>query len=299
MPRPTLTVGLPNFGSYFGDDWSGLLTAARSAEDAGIHRVVINDHVVMGRNTGAYTWGRFPVPPEAPWLEPLTTLTAIAAATSTVRLSTGVLIAPLRSAPLLAKTAATVDVLSGGRLDLGVGVGWQKEEYEAAGISFADRGQLLTDTMGACRALWSSLPATFSSSTVHFEEIFCSPQPLQPRLPVWFGGSMNARNLGRIVELGDGWIVIMGADLDYIRNGASLLRASLQPGREVEVQAPASVVRGPDGSPDLAATMQAVPLLVEAGVTDVYVNIQAISREPTTAAAAMKAAAAEFESALR
>ena len=298
MSRPTLTVGLPNFGGFFGGDWRGLLDAAKAAEDAGVHRVVINDHVVMGRNTDAYSWGRFPVPPEAPWLEPLTTLTALAGATSSIRLSIGVLIAPLRPAPLLAKTVATVDVLSGGRLDLGVGVGWQKEEYEATGLDFAGRGQLLTDTIAACRVLWTELPATFASTTVSFEDIFCSPQPLQPRLPVWFGGSMNQRNLTRITELGDGWIVIMGADLDYIRQGATQLRAALAPGRSVEVQAPAPIARNADGSSDLAATMQGVPALVDAGVTDVYVNLQALTKEPANTYAVLREAADQLDKAL-
>src|ERR1700712_2572037 len=123
MGAPTLTIGLPNFGGYFGGDWSQLMATAKAAEDAGIHRVVINDHVVMGNHTDAYTWGRFPVPSQAPWLEPIATLTAIAGATSAIRLGTSVLIAPLRSAPLLAKSVATLDVLSAGRVDLGVGVG--------------------------------------------------------------------------------------------------------------------------------------------------------------------------------
>ena len=85
--RATLTVLLPNFGAYPGD-WRGLIDLAREAEDAGIDRVVIPDHVVIGRNTHEYAWGKFPVPPEAPWLEPLTVLTAMAAVTSTCLLYT-------------------------------------------------------------------------------------------------------------------------------------------------------------------------------------------------------------------
>src|SRR4051812_14877861 len=102
---------------------------AREADKAGIDRIVVVDHVVMGPHTEAYSWGKFPTPPDSPWLEPLTCLAVIAGATSRVRLGTGILIAPLRSGAVLAKTAATLDVLSGGRLDLGVGTGWQKEEY--------------------------------------------------------------------------------------------------------------------------------------------------------------------------
>jgi len=128
---PTLSIGLPNFGSWIGAEWSGLLDLARAADEAGVDRIIVNDHVVIGRNTDAYVWGRFPTGPDAPWLEPFTCLAAIAAVTSQVRLGTGIVIAPLRPAVVLAKTVATLDVLSGGRVDLGVGVGWQKEEYDA------------------------------------------------------------------------------------------------------------------------------------------------------------------------
>src|SRR3974390_2872496 len=104
-----------------------MVDVAQMVEDSGADRVVVVDHLVMGSHTDAYRWGRFPTPPQAPWLEPLTVLTAMAAGTGNVRLATGILIAPLRPAVLLAKTAATLDQISGGRLDLGVGFGWQRE----------------------------------------------------------------------------------------------------------------------------------------------------------------------------
>jgi probable F420-dependent oxidoreductase len=218
---PTLSLMLPSYGEPAGGDWRFLLDLARAADDAGIDRVVVTDHVVMGHNTQEYRWGKFPLPPEGPWAEPLAVLTAMAAVTSRVRLSTGILIAPLRPAALLAKTVATIDQMSGGRVDLGVGTGWQREEYEAEGLDFARRGQLLTDTVGACRALWTDTPASFSSPTLSFDDVFCAPKPAQARLPVWFAGTLNERNLRRVVELGDGWIPIMGASIDDIRAGAA------------------------------------------------------------------------------
>src|SRR5207247_2385322 len=98
--------------------------------------------------------GRQPTGPDGHWLEPLTVLSMVAAVTSRVRLATGILIAALRRPVVLAKTTATLDVLSGGRLDLGVGVGWQREEYEAAGLDFHDRGRLLDHTLAVCQTLW-------------------------------------------------------------------------------------------------------------------------------------------------
>jgi len=276
-----LNLGLPNFGDWIGPDWRELTTLARAADEAGVDRLVVTDHVVMGRNTDAYTWGRFPTGPDGPWLEPLTCLSLIAGVTSRVRLATGIVIAPLRPAPLLAKTVATLDVISGGRVDLGVGVGWQREEYDACGLDFADRGQLLDDTIGACRQLWSSAPASYSSKTVSFDDVFCSPRPVQSPLPVWFSGTFGARLQRRVVELGDGWIPIMGASLEDIRTGAEELRGAS--GRPVDVQAPVPLVRGDDGL-DVGATMEGVPDLVAAGVTNVSINAMSIGPSPGEAA---------------
>ena len=272
-----LSLGLPNFGGWFGDDWRGLLDLARAADDAGVDRLVVTDHVLMGHNTDAYVWGRFPTAPDAPWLEPLACLSAIAGVTSRVRLATGIIIAPLRPAPVLAKTVATLDVLSGGRVDLGVGVGWQREEYDASGLDFAARGQLIDDTIGACRALWSQSPAAYTSGSISFADVFCFPQPTQERLPVWFSGTFTARTRRRVLELGDGWIPIMGASLDDIRSGAKELRAATD--RPISVQAPLPPVRGGDGL-DVAATMDGVPELVDAGVSNVYLNAMSVAASP-------------------
>jgi probable F420-dependent oxidoreductase len=280
-----LSLGIPNFGGWAGEDPRTLLELARVADDAGVDRLVVSDHVILGDNLEAYAWGRFPTTPDAPWLEPLSCLTAFAAVTSRIRLSTGILIAPLRRAPLLAKTVATLDALSGGRVDLGVGVGWQKEEYDALGLEFAARGRLLEDTIGACRVLWTSLPASYSSRSVTFDDIYCSPKPVQDRLPVWFSGTLNDRNLRRITSLGDGWIPIMGASLDDIRAGAGLLRAAT--GREVDVQAPLTPARRSDKSLDVRATMAQLPELAAAGVTNVYLNAATVGPDPASAALAL------------
>ncbi|HET7311554.1 MAG TPA: TIGR03619 family F420-dependent LLM class oxidoreductase [Mycobacteriales bacterium] len=276
-----LSLGVPNFGGWAGADPRSLLDLARAADDAGVDRLVVSDHVVLGSNLEAYRWGRFPTAPDGPWLEPLTCLTAFAAVTNRARLSTGILIAALRRAPLLAKTVATLDVISGGRVDLGVGVGWQKEEYDAVGLEFSARGRLLEDTIGACRRLWTSMPATYSSRSVTFDDVYCSPQPVQDPLPVWFSGTLNDRNLRRVTSLGNGWIPIMGASLDDIRDGARLLRAAV--GRAVDVQAPLTPVRRDDKSLDLEATMQQLPLLADAGVTNVYLNAATFSSTPAEA----------------
>jgi probable F420-dependent oxidoreductase len=295
MATATLSLGVPNFGGWADPagkgDWSALLDVARAADEAGVDRLVVSDHVVLGDRLDAYSWGRFPTGPDGPWLEPLTVLTAMASVTRRVRLATGILIAPLRPAALLAKTVATLDVLSGGRVDLGVGVGWQREEYAALGIDFAERGQRLDDTIGACCALWSEAPASYSSATVSFDGVWCSPRPVQQRLPVWFSGTLNDRNVHRVLTWGDGWIPIMGATLDDIRAGAKRLADSA--GRAIDVQAPARIARRDDGA-DPAATMATVPELIDAGVTNVYVNIASFARSPAAAPDAISALVEAF-----
>jgi len=289
MARPTLTIGLANFGATFAPgEWHRFVDLARAADDAGVDRVVVVDHVVMGRNTDAYQWGRFPTPPESPWLEPLTVLAAIAGATGRVRLATGILIAPLRPAVLLAKQAATLDQLSNGRLDLGVGTGWQREEYEAEGLDFDKRGQLLTDTIAACSVLWRETPANFESSSFSFRDVFCEPKPLQPGgVPLWIAGTLNARNVDRVARFGAGWIPIMGETVEGIARGAlRCLEVVAAAGRDAsafQVQAPLRLVRDDGGRFDLARSMESVPDLLAAGATDIHVGLRVFCAEPADA----------------
>lgn len=262
-----------------------VVDVARMADDAGVDTVLVVDHVVMGNRTDRYEWGRFSFPVDAPWMEPLSVLAAMAAATSRVELSTSILIAPLRPASLLAKMAATIDVLSRGRLELGVGTGWQPEEYEAEGLDFATRGQALTDTVAACRVLWRDSPARFSSPTVSFDEVWCEPKPVRPGGPrILFSGTLIQRNIDRITSLGDGWIPIMGATADDVSNGLEVLRESWRAaGRDpanLKVRAPLPIVRGEDGKPDLDATLEGAPALAERGVTEVAVGITSFTRDP-------------------
>jgi probable F420-dependent oxidoreductase len=298
--RPTLTVGLANFGAtYPPGEWKRFVDLGRAADDAAIDRIVVVDHVVMGPHPENYVWGKFPVPPEAPWLEPLTMLAAIAAVTTRVRLATGILIAPLRPAALLAKQVATLDQLSEGRVDLGVGTGWQREEYDAQGLDFENRGQLLDDTIAACRALWRDTPAAFESPTLAFHDIYCEPKPVQSNgVPIWIAGTLHARNLARVVEHGAGWIPIMGETLEGIAAGARRIRdaftSTARDPSTLQVQAPLRIATGADGRPDLAASMASVPELVAAGATDVHVTLRAFNTDPAEAPAVLTEIARRF-----
>ena len=304
MKPPTLTVGLGNYGGTYAEgEWGRFVELGRAAEDAGIDRIVVVDHVVMGPHTENYQWGKFPVPPDAPWLEPLTVLTAVAAVTTRVRLATGILIAPLRPAAFLAKQVATLDQMSGGRVDLGVGAGWQREEYEAQGLDFDRRGQLLDDTIAACRVLWRDTPAALSTPTLSFRDIYCMPKPLQPGgVPIWIAGTLHRRNLARIVEHGSGWIPIMGETVEGIAAGVERIRAACdEAGRDpsgLQVQAPVRIVTGDDGRPDLDACMASVPDLVAAGATDIIVTLRAFARDAASSPEALKRIRASFDAAV-
>jgi probable F420-dependent oxidoreductase len=297
----TLTIGLANYGStYPAGEWKRFADLGRAAEDAGVDRVVVVDHVVMGNNTDEYQWGKFPVPPDAPWFEPLTMLTAIAAVTTRVRLATGILIVPLRPAALLAKQVATLDQVSGGRVDLGVGTGWQREEYDAQGLDFAKRGQLLTDALGAMQVLWRDTPAAFTSPTLSFEGIYCEPKPLQPGgVPIWVAGTLNARNLDRLVRYGAGWIPIMGETVDGIAAGAKQIKeawsAAGRDPAQLKVQAPLRMERGGDGKVDLARSVATVPDLLAAGATDVIATLRAFTGDLDAAPGVMQELVRRFQ----
>jgi probable F420-dependent oxidoreductase len=216
--RLSISVTVSGLSRLYGASLAGLVETARIADACGVDRIVMTDHLMIGPRTDRYPYGRFPFPAEEPWPEPLTTLAAMAGATSRIRLGTGILIAPLRPALLLAKTVATLDVLSGGRVDLGVGTGWQREEFDASGLPFVGRTARMDDTLRACRVLWRDAPASFDSPTVRFEQVWCLPRPVQDPIPIWIGGALGDGNLARLAEYGAGWMPV-AAGPDEVREG--------------------------------------------------------------------------------
>jgi probable F420-dependent oxidoreductase len=268
--RLQISVILSGLSMLYGEDLEGMVETARLADEAGIDQIVITDHLAIGPRTDRYPYGKFPFPNEEPWPEPLTTLAVMAGATSRVRLGTGVLIVPLRPALLLAKTLATLDVLSGGRIDLGVGTGWQREEFDAAGVPFVGRTARMEDTLRACRALWRDAPASFTSDTVSFEDVWCLPRPKQPGgVPIWIGGGLTEGNLRRLLEFGAGWMPV-APDLAELREGGEKIRAAFAAaGRDassVGIRGAVAPVRGERG-PDMEKTLAQLAPLQEAGAT--------------------------------
>src|SRR3954447_21589090 len=279
--RPELSIALINWTSAPPPDWRFMIERAQVAEAAGIDRLVVSDHVVFGEHLEAYgkpelggiEGGRQPTGPDGCWLEPLTTLAVIAGATTRIRLATGVVLAALRRPVVLAKTAATLDVLSGGRLDLGVGIGWQREEYEAAGLDFARRGQLLDHTLEVCTRLWTDQRASYAGEGLQFAAIHLMPKPLAPHgVPVWVSGTLNERVIRRVARYGAGWIpwgpelAGLAEAIPRLRHGVAALGRDTDEIGRVGSGRPVTAL---DGTVDAEATMARVPHLVSLGVTDV------------------------------
>ena len=283
--KPRLSMHLVNFAAEPPGEWQRLFDLAVAADRAGIGRLVVSDHVVYGERLDRYAdpargglaGGRQPTGPDGAWLEPLTVLAMVGARTERVRLCPMVLLAALRRPIVLAKTAATIDVLTSGRLDLGVGVGWQEEEYEAAGLDFNRRGRLLDHTLEVCHALWTQERASVSTGEWSFEGIHQTPKPTAGTVPVWVSGTVNRRSMARLARFGSGWIP-WGPDAADIASGIDKMREAVAAaGRDpagIEVTGRLPLERDPAGDPQVAPTMAAVAGLIEAGVTDFGIGLR-------------------------
>jgi probable F420-dependent oxidoreductase len=182
---------------------------AQRAEALGFESVWIPEHLVFPvRLETPYPYsrdGRAPFTPDTPILDPLMLLTHIAAATTRIRLGTNIFVLPLRHPLVVARLAMTLDVLSGGRLCLGVGAGWLEEEFRAVGVDFATRGGRLRECVLALRALWTQEQPEFHGRFFDFGPLKFEPKPVQkPHPPILFGGESPSA-LRRAAALGDGW----------------------------------------------------------------------------------------------
>ena len=201
-----------NTGPFVEPD--GAVEMARAAEAAGFESLWTVEHTVVPASyESTYPYdrsGRMPGSDDAPIPDPLVWLAYLASATSTINLATGILIQPQRNPVVLAKEVATLDHLSGGRVQLGVGVGWLEEEFDAIGIPFAERGRRTDDGIAAMRALWSQDQATYEGEFTSFTDCICRPRPVGGSVPVHIGGHTDvaARRAGRI---GDGFFPASGS----------------------------------------------------------------------------------------
>jgi probable F420-dependent oxidoreductase len=196
------------FASSIGIDGDDALEICRRAEAAGFESVWGGEHVVLPSTIESrypYTSdGRIPAQPDTPIPDPLIWLAFAAAAAPTLRLGTCILIVPQRNPLVLAKELATLDRISGGRVELGLGVGWMKEEFDALGVEWERRGARNDEYVAAMRALWAGPHAEFHGEFVDFSPVTCSPRPVQTSIPVIVGGDTDAA-IGRAVRLADGY----------------------------------------------------------------------------------------------
>jgi probable F420-dependent oxidoreductase len=210
-------VGLHALGIGAGADREVIDAVAKAAEKHGFATLWAGEHVVMvddPASTYPYSEdGKIAVPAVADWLDPLICLSFATAATTTIGVATGVLLLPEHNPVLVAKQAASLDRLGGGRLTLGVGIGWAREEFDALGVPFERRAQRTAEYVDAIRTIWRDDVASYAGDFVGFTSIRVNPKPVRNgRIPIVLGGNSDAA-LRRVVAWGDGWY---GFNLDDV-----------------------------------------------------------------------------------
>lgn len=186
-----------------GSDPADIRRWATTVEELGYDHILAYDHVLGAGTDTRPGWRGYTS--ETLFHEVFVLYGYLAALTSRVELVTGVLILPQRQTALVAKQAAEVDVLSGGRLRLGIGVGWNAVEYEALGLSFTDRGVRSEEQIALMRELWAAPLVTFDGRWERVDNAGIKPRPVAGRIPVWLGGASD-RTLRRIARIADGWL---------------------------------------------------------------------------------------------
>lgn len=215
-------------------------TVARWAEELGYHSLWVTDHVILPEHVESWypyrSHGRWDYPADTPWLDPLLSLCHAGLAAPTLKLGTSILVAPLRHPILLAKQIATLDFLSGGRVMLGIGIGWMREEFELIGPSYDERGRRVLEMVELMRALWTGDTVNFTGRYYRVIGARMHPRPARGSVPIVWGGHSDAA-LRRVARLGDGWHPTQ-IPLDQLRDGVRRLRTyCAQAGRD-----PASVL---------------------------------------------------------
>lgn len=255
----------------------------RMLEDEGVESVWMPEHVIMAEDyEPLYEYsedGRAPVAPDTMMPDPLHWLTFAAAHSDKLKLGTGVLVGPQHSAAILAKRLATVDALSAGRLQVGIGIGWQKEEYAACGVPYAQRGARLDEMLDAMRALWRDDPATFHGEFTRFDRVYCDTKPVQgDGVPFIIGGSSEAA-ARRAGTRGDGYFPYTISPRDLALRVNTMRDTAQQCGRDPD-SLPLTVwphSYRPGGTFDLElvreyaalGTQRLVVAAFEAGATDI------------------------------
>jgi len=182
----------------------------QTAEELGFSHILAYDHVIGANPASRPNW-KPPYSHLDSFHEPFVLFGYLAGVTKKIELVTGIIILPQRQTALVAKQAAALDVLSGGRLRFGIGIGWNPVEYEALGADFSNRGQRSEEQIKVLRKLWTEATVTFEGRWHKITDAGINPLPVQRPIPIWFGGS-DERALRRLAKLGDGWFPLVGPD---------------------------------------------------------------------------------------
>jgi probable F420-dependent oxidoreductase len=272
-------------------DLRALVRIAQKAEDAGVDGVMLSEHIVLGPSADAC--GRPANPrdyaapgnqdPATPWPDSIVLMAAIAAATSTLRLIAAAIIAPLRHPLLLAHQLATLDLLSEGRLVVQPTVSWHREEYDALGVPFERRGELLDEHLAAWRELWRHTPASFEGRHYRFHDVYLEPKPWREEGPrLWFGGSsVGPWIIRRLVAYGHGFHPFGQPTAEEMRPLAEAMAAAGRDFAELEV---VGGIRGrfpaDGGVADLDEAAAAIPAQLETGYTTICFKPSQFSDDP-------------------
>ena len=208
-----MQIGVVFPQTEIGADPAVIRDFAQTAENLGYHHILAYDHVI-GANLASRPGWRPPYSHLDTFHEPFVLFGFLAGITKSIELVTGIIILPQRQTVLVAKQAAALDVLSGGRLRLGVGIGWNPVEYEALGENFHDRGRRCEEQIDVMRKLWTQNPVTYEGRWHKITDAGINPLPVQRPIPIWFGGT-DDRVLDRIARLGDGWFPQFSPDEKY------------------------------------------------------------------------------------
>ncbi len=215
-----------------GPDAGAVRAYGQGVDELGFHHLVAYDHVV-GADPAVHVGWDGPYDIDTQFHEPFVVFGYLAACTS-LELVTGIIILPQRPTALVAKQAAEVDLLTGGRFRLGVGIGWNAVEYETLGQDFSTRGRRIEEQVGLLRALWTTRSVTMTGRFDQVSGVGIAPRPVQQPIPIWFGGASTAafRRAGRVA---DGWLPMMqpGPHLDRAR--ADVAAGAEEAGRDPAV----------------------------------------------------------------